>query len=119
MALAPWPTSNRLQGVPHKIPDFGPPLRSIPDQAARPWPVQVYTIFNRGVGTFTQIRDAANLPPASPIAENGYIMITDRENRLDPGERLQYLPREGGGNTFAWVQAAGCVAHAGSTELET
>ena len=52
MALAFWPTFNRPQGVPREIQDFDHSLWSIPYDAVRCRPGQVYTIFNDDVRTF-------------------------------------------------------------------
>jgi long-chain acyl-CoA synthetase len=50
-----WPA-----GVPRSIMDYEQPLFDILDEAARDYPNQVYTLFNDGKKTFSQVKDTAD-----------------------------------------------------------
>ena len=50
-----WP-----EGVPHDISGFEQPLFSILDNSARQYPDQVYTIFQDGTRTFSQVKETAD-----------------------------------------------------------
>jgi len=55
-----WPTSNWPEGVARDISGYDKPLYSILDDAAEKYPAQVYTIFNDGMRTYSQVKAAAD-----------------------------------------------------------
>ncbi len=55
-----WPIPQWPQGVPHEVTDYDRPLFSILDDAAKDYPDHVYTIFNGGKKTFSQVKETAD-----------------------------------------------------------
>ncbi len=60
MSMEPWPTPKWPEGVAREITDYEYPLFSFLDDAARDYPDKVYTIFNGGTRTFSQVKTAAD-----------------------------------------------------------
>jgi long-chain acyl-CoA synthetase len=60
MSVKPWPTPNWPDGVSREISDYEYPLFSILEDAARDYPDKVYTMFNGGTRTFSQVKNAAD-----------------------------------------------------------
>ena len=60
MAAKPWESAKWPKGVSHEISGYEKPVFSLLDEAARDYPDKVYTIFNDGVRTFSQVKDAAD-----------------------------------------------------------
>jgi long-chain acyl-CoA synthetase len=54
------PIKNWPAGVPRSIMDYEQPLFDILDETARDYPNQVYTLFNDGKKTFSQVKDTAD-----------------------------------------------------------
>ncbi|MFH1135775.1 MAG: long-chain fatty acid--CoA ligase [Pseudomonadota bacterium] len=60
MSAKPWESPKWPKGVAHDISGYDKPVFSILDDAARDYPDKVYTIFNDGVRTFSQVKDVAD-----------------------------------------------------------
>ncbi|MCP4750729.1 MAG: long-chain fatty acid--CoA ligase [Proteobacteria bacterium] len=60
MALKEWPAPNWPEGVPREISGYEKPVYSILDESAEKYPNKVYTIFNNGTRTFSQVKDTAD-----------------------------------------------------------
>lgn len=60
MDFKPWSTPYWPHGVSHQISGYEKPLFSILDDNARQYPNQVYTIFNGGKRTFSQVKNMAD-----------------------------------------------------------
>ena len=62
MAETIWPTENWPEGVAHDIDfkEYDMPLYQILDDSARDYPDHVYTVFNDGTRTFSEVKDTAD-----------------------------------------------------------
>jgi long-chain acyl-CoA synthetase len=60
MAANTWPTPNWPAGVAHHVSGYEKPLFAILEESARDYPKRVFTIFNDGMRTFAQVKDAAD-----------------------------------------------------------
>jgi len=60
MTSKPWPAAKWPQGVPREISGFEKPVFSILDDSAQKYPDKVFTIFNDGVRTYSQVKDTAD-----------------------------------------------------------
>ena len=60
MAANNWLTAKWPKGVPREISGFEKSLFSILDETADKYPKEVYTVFNGGIRTYTQVRDTAD-----------------------------------------------------------
>jgi long-chain acyl-CoA synthetase len=60
MTAQGWPTPHWPEGVPREVAGYEKPLFSVLDETARQFPNQVCTIFNDGIRTYSQVKDAAD-----------------------------------------------------------
>ena len=60
MAFNQWPTTKWPVGVSHNISDYSRPLFDILDESARDYPDNVFTLFNGGTKTFSQVKNTAD-----------------------------------------------------------
>jgi long-chain acyl-CoA synthetase len=60
MAFNHWPTSKWPDGVSHNVFDYNRPLFKILDESARDYPEKIFTIFNGGTKTFSEVKDTAD-----------------------------------------------------------
>ncbi|MCD6584959.1 MAG: long-chain fatty acid--CoA ligase [Desulfobacteraceae bacterium] len=60
MTLNQWPTTKWPVGVSHHVTNYNRPLFKILDESARDYPDKVFTIFNGGTKTFSQVKNTAD-----------------------------------------------------------